>query len=461
MKDLTQGNIYKNFFLFSIPIVLSSLLSSAFGVINTAIAGRFLGAEGMAATDATSAFVQVVDAIFWGHAYGLSVYAANLFGAKDYDRLKRTLYGNITLTVAAAALLAVVSIIFSDQILGFLKVDQIIWEDAKLYFRMLLVQMIIALCSHMFMTCCHSMGETAFPLIISFGTAGLTVIGNLFVVAVLDLGVMGMGIVTILVTLVGNVCYWLRFRKYFVQLGVGSNIPKFEWKDIKPLFSFSLPNIFQQGSLYVASLLVAPVTNGLGYLVTATVSASNRIRNMHSSLYYSASKTAGNYIAQCVGAKKHTMIKKAVKVALVQGVAFFLFMFIPVYIFPEFVAGLFVKQSEEPQVFEYVLMYIRVFLPFVFLHVFCGIFHSILRGIKSNIHLIISSFIGAFGNMIFAWILAPTYGLKGVFAATVLGWGMECIYVFCIVLTGFWVPKSIRANVLGRRKDLTEQKDKT
>ena len=43
MKDLTKGNIYKNFILFAIPLVLSGLLTQAFNVINGMLSGNYLG----------------------------------------------------------------------------------------------------------------------------------------------------------------------------------------------------------------------------------------------------------------------------------------------------------------------------------------------------------------------------------------------------------------------------------
>ena len=210
--------------------------------------------------------------------------------------------------------------------------------------------------------------------------------------------------------------------------------------------------MFQQSAMYVAALMIAPIQNGLGYLAIAAISVASRIQNILSSLYYSASKTAGNYLAQCVGAKKYHKIKKAVVAALVQGFIFFGVMFLPIYLFPDTVAGLFIKQNAEPEVFDYVVMYIRTYLPFLCLHVFCGIFHSILRGIKSNAHLIVSSMIGAFGKMAFAMLLAPTFGIRGIFAASALGWALECIYVIILCVTGIWVPTSIRDRVLNRKK---------
>lgn len=461
MKDLTQGNMYKNFFLFSIPIVLSSLLSSAFGIINTSIAGLFLGAEGLAATSATTSFILIVEAIFFGHGYGLSVYAANLFGGKEYDKLKRMLYANVFLTLAASSLLAVVSIVLNGPILHFLNVEDLIFEDARNYFCLICIQMIFAMGTHMFATCCHSMGETTFPLVMSFLSAGLTVIGNVLTVAVFPFGVAGMGVSTIVVSLLVFICYALRFRKYFRQLGVKTKVSGLRWRDLRGIFSYSLPNIFQQGSMYVASLLIAPIQNGLGYLALAAISVSGRIQNLHSTLYYSASKTAGNYIAQCIGAKKYHKIKPAVVAALLQGFLFFLCMFLPVFFFPDFVTGLFLDQSAEPVVFDHVTRYIRLYLPFLVLHVFCGIFHSILRGINSNAHLVLASLLGAFGKMVFAMILAPSMGLDGIFLAAVLGWALECVYILVLCLTGLWVPDTMRRLVLNRKKKHKEEKAQT
>ena len=456
MKDLTQGNMYKNFFLFSIPIVLSSLLSSAFGTINSSIAGLYLGAEGLAATSAALPLLNVVDALFFGHAYGLSVYAANLFGSKNYEKLKRTVYANVFLTLGAAAMLFLIAGVFSNPILHLLNVEDRIFADTQKYFCILGVSMVFSLSSHMFVTCCHAMGETKFPLYLSFGSSVLHLIGSILVVAVWNFGVVGIAVKSVIINALVLLCYWLRFRKYFRQLEVGAKIPRIHWSDIKPIFSYSLPNMLQQSAMYLAALLIAPIQNGLGYLALAAISVAGKIQNILSSFYYSASKTASNYIAQCVGAQKFHKIKKAVVAALVQGFIFFLVLFIPIFLFPEAVAGIFIRQSDEPEVFGYITLYIRTYLPFLCLHVFCGIFHSILRGLKSNTHLIISSMIGAFGKMAFAMILAPTFGVHGIFAASALGWGAECIYVAILCITGFWVPSSLRHKVLNRKKKAPE-----
>ncbi len=452
MKDLTQGNIYKNFFLFSIPIVLSTLLSSAFSIINTSIAGLFLGAEGLASTSVTASYIIIMSYLITGQSYGLSVYAANLFGAKDYQRLKHVFYSNVFLVFCVLVCFAGLSILFSTPILHFLNVDEHIFDDASRYFVFHCIAYTISGINTMFMTCCHSMGETKFPLVVSFLSALLSVLGNLLTVAVLDLGVIGLGISAIFANFITFLLYWFRLRGFFRKLGVGTKIPKPSWREIKPLFSYSLPNILQQSSMGAVAFLIAPLRNGLGYLIVAGYSISNNIHSYITQLYYSASKTASNYIAQCVGAKKYHKIKKAVSTALLQGYVFFFVLLIPVWIFSEFVGGLFINKATDPVVFDYVQIYIRIYLPFLTLHVFCGIFHSILRGIKSNTHLIIASLGGSIVNLIATYFLAPTFGIHGLFSAQIIGWAFECIYIGILCITGRWVPSPLRPMVFKRKK---------
>ncbi len=456
MKDLTQGNIYKNFFLFSIPIVLSTLLSSAFSIINTSIAGLFLGSKGLATTSCTASYTTLMAYLYTGQSYGLSVYAANLFGAKDFERLKRVFYSNLFLVLGVFVCFSVISISFSTPIFHFLNVDEEIFEDASRYFKFHCIAFTFAGLNTMFMTCCHSMGETKFPLIASFLSASLNVLGNLLMVAVLDFGVIGLGISSIFANAITFCLYWFRFRGYFRKLGVGTKIPMPSWREIKPLFSYSIPNILQQFSMGAVAFLIAPLRNGLGYLIVAGYSISGNIHSYITNLYYSASKTASNYIAQCVGANKYHKIKKAVSTALLQGYVFFFALLIPVWLFSEFVGGLFINKATDPEVFDYVQIYIRIYLPFLSLHVFCGIFHSILRGIKSNTHLIIASLGGAIVQLIATYLLAPIYGIHGLFSAQIIGWAFECIYIGILCLTGLWVPSSLRPMVLKRKKKAPE-----
>lgn len=86
MKDLTRGNIYKTFFLFGFPMVLSGLLSQMYGIIDTSIAGKLIGETGLAATGVTSPLTTFLSSVYWGYGTGFSIYTQSFSGEKEYGK---------------------------------------------------------------------------------------------------------------------------------------------------------------------------------------------------------------------------------------------------------------------------------------------------------------------------------------------------------------------------------------
>ena len=56
VKNLSEGNIYKSFILFALPLIGAGLFSQFYSVFDTVIAGKFLGEHGLGAIGATADF---------------------------------------------------------------------------------------------------------------------------------------------------------------------------------------------------------------------------------------------------------------------------------------------------------------------------------------------------------------------------------------------------------------------
>lgn len=457
MRDLTKGSIHKNFLIFSVPIIISSVLSSAFGIINTSIAGLFLGAKGLAATSASSGYFQMIYSIFFGFAYGMAVYMGNLFGAKEYRRLKNIMLTSFYLLIAATLVIGGISVFLYRPVFGFLNVEEAIWEESLQYYRLMCIHMTLAMLAHFFITASNAIGETRFPLYMSVLSSVLTIGGNFLAVGIFDFGVIGIGISNIIAYTVVVLLYTVRFHFYFKEMGVNKHrvIPHVRY--FTALLPYSIPNIFQQMSMYLGILLMSPVRNALGYEVMAAASITSQIAGICNTVYYASAKTSANYIAQCVGAKKYEKIRKAVSVAFIQGCLFFLPILAFIYFCPDLICGLFIDHASDPMTWDYAKLYIRYFLPFIVFNMICGIFHSVFRGIKANKHLIICASICTVAQIIVSYTLTPFFGIIGLYAGTVSGWFCEAVYVLIIYFSGHWVPKNIRLRVLasGRKKQST------
>jgi len=453
MKDLTTGSIHKNFIAFTIPIMLSSLLSTTFAMVDTSIAGLFLGAKGLAALGATTSFFGLIDSVFYGLTYGVSVVVAKTFGAKQYSKLRTTFFSNLLLIVVVLSILSAIAIPLWSPVFDFLNVDPEITKDARIYYTTICLNMVFAMVNHYCIFCSNSIGETKFPLFISVFGSITNIMGNLLTVAVFDLGVLGLGASTLVSTFLCSVLNLARFQYYFKKMGVHREPYRFRFEHVTSLFSYSLPNMFQQSAMFLISFLTAPIYNGLGYTAVAVLSITSRIQSLLTTLYYAMARTLGNFAAQCIGAKKYYKIRPAIGVAMLQSCFFFVPLLILMWLFPNYVCSIFVDQATEMSVTEYLLIYIRRFLPLVFLNMVCAVFHSTFRGIKANHHLIISTATSGVVNLVACYFLTPIYGIVGVFIGSTSSWLIECIYIAVIYFTGLWVPKSIRQQVLASPGD--------
>lgn len=453
MKDLTSGNIYKAFFLFSIPLILSSVLSQAFGIIDTSIAGLFLGSKGLAALGASSAAIAVVEAFFWGMNAGIGVYLSSSFGAKDYEGFKKIVVSNRIFVFAATSSLALLAIILNGPILKFLNVEDVIFIDSRNYFILMFINMPFALSNHLFVYTFSSMGMSSFPLYMSLTSSVINVVGNILSVTVLDIGVIGLGLSTVISTVVAFLLYNIKIKKCYKEMGVDRLTCHFNFKYVKRVFPAAIPNGIQQLSMYLAGFIISPIKNSLGYIAIASLSIVGRVESLMQLFYGNCARAISTFIPQCVGAKKYHKIKKAIGVSFVQSLSFVIPVMLVIWLFPQIICSLFFNSETEAEVIQNVVTYIKIFLPFMLFHAISNAFHNVFRGLKNSTQLLTSTSLCSVASIILSFILCPIMGIKGYYLQAVLSWVVECIYIAIIYISGHWVPKDLRPLILKKKEN--------
>lgn len=103
-QDLTKGNPFVVLLKFSLPLVLSMVFQQMYNIVDSVVAGRFLGKNALAAVGASSPVTVIFIAVASGCSIGGSVIISQLFGRRENARLKSAVY---TVLIAVAALSAV------------------------------------------------------------------------------------------------------------------------------------------------------------------------------------------------------------------------------------------------------------------------------------------------------------------------------------------------------------------
>lgn len=438
MKDLTKENIYKTFILFALPLVLSGFLSQAYHIIDTMIAGRFIGADGIAAIGATSSCIQFISSLFWGFATGTSVYVAVLFGAKDYINLKDAIYSNFILYTASIIIISAILIVFREQTFNFLQIDESIRKDTSVYYIIYLSGLFLILLNHFGISMLNALGISGYAFVMSLISTVLNIGGNLLSVTVFDAGVGGLAASSLFAAFVVNVFYFVKIKSCIRKMNCDGYKTSFSQAAVRRTFSFSVPVMMQQSVMYIASLLISPIVNSIGSSATAAYAVVHRVYEINANVYQNSSKTLTNYTAQCVGAKKIHLIKKGVGVALIQGIIFLLPVLVVCVIFANEISGAFFPEGYSGEGLKFSIDFSKYFLPLILFNVINNLFHSFYRGVRCMKLLVISTLSGSVVRIAASYIMAYYMGIYGVYIGWVISWIAEALFCGITYIAGIW-----------------------
>src|SRR5690606_42061454 len=88
--DLTEGPVFRTLMLFSVPMLLSNILQSLSGTINSIWVGRLIGEDALAATANANIIMFLVAGAAFGFGMAGTVKIGQRFGARDIDGARRT-----------------------------------------------------------------------------------------------------------------------------------------------------------------------------------------------------------------------------------------------------------------------------------------------------------------------------------------------------------------------------------
>lgn len=441
MKDLTNGNIYKTFILFAIPMALAGLLSCGFSIINTVIAGKFLGEVGLAAVGATAPLLDVISSVFWGYGVGFSVYIAKLFGAKEYKKIKESIITTYFVIFVVTIVAATIMIIFHNQIFDMLRIEDSIRHDAYLYFLVYMIGFFFIIFTPIVVSLLNAFGISKYPLYMTILSAILTVLGNIFSVTVLHLGVMGIALSTVISALIVTIFFILEVLKCFKEMGVYNEKVKLRFGVLKESFSYSGTVMIQQLIMYIAPFVLSPYINAIGSSATAAYTVITRIYNINASIYQNSAKTLSNYAAQCMGAKKYNKIGKGVFVGFIQSIAFVAPTLLICVFLSKQTCALFFQKGTSEVALQYAVDFSRIYLPFVLFNVVNNLFHSFFRGVNAPSYLLFSTLVGCLSRIIASIIfINQGHGMYGVYLGWVASWIIEAVFVVTVYYSGKWKP---------------------
>src|SRR5690606_24675941 len=118
-----QQNLWKSFFIFLLPLIVTNILQSLSGTINTIYVGQMLGVHAIAAVAVFFPILFCLMAFVIGLSAGSTVLVGQAWGAKNLEKVRCVVGSTLFMTLIGGSLIALLGVIFAENILLLLGTD--------------------------------------------------------------------------------------------------------------------------------------------------------------------------------------------------------------------------------------------------------------------------------------------------------------------------------------------------
>lgn len=400
-QNLTEGPIFLNIILYTIPIMLSGLLQIMFNAVDNIVVGWYCGSIYVAAVGGTGSIISLFVNIFMGFSVGASVVVAQAKGAQDDEILHKTVHTAIPVAVLSGIFLTIITFIFCEDILRIMGTPEEVLPLSAIYLKVYFCGITFSLLYNFATAILRALGDTKRPLIFLAIAGVLNFILNILFVTVFDMNVAGVALSTAIsqgFAAVFSIATLMR-QKDASRLIISRL--RFYKEIVLKVLRLGVPTAIQSSLFSISNMIIQSSINSFGAVFMTGAAATNDVTNIVYTSMNAFMHTSLNFTGQNIGAKKYDRVKRAVWVCLLSVTVVGLVTGIITTLFGEKILGIYIKDSALA--IEYGMIRMKyVALPYFL----CGIMEVItgtIRGMGSSFPPLIISVIGVCGIRL-GWI---------------------------------------------------------
>ena len=423
--DLTEGSITGRLLWFALPLMAGNLLQQLYNVADTLIVGRFLGADALAAVGSAYSLMTFLTSILLGLCMGSSAYFSIQFGRRDDERMKNGFFLSFVLIGAVALALTAASFALLDWIIRALQAPTEVAPLMHDYLFYIFFGIIATFLYNFFANLLRSVGNSVTPLVFLGISAVLNIVLDLVFVLVFHWGVAGAAVATVIAQYVSGVGLMLYYLLRFPALRVARQHIRWDGRAVCEIAGLSVLTCVQQSVMNLGILMVQGLVNSFGVNVMAAFAAAVKI----DAFAYLPVQDFGNafstFVAQNTGASQPERIRRGIRSAVVVSILFCVVSSLLVCLFAAPLMALFVEPGET-EIIAIGVEYLRIeglcYCGIGILFLLYGLFRGLGRPGVSVVLTVVS--LGT--RVALAYLLAPipAIGLKGIWWAVPIGWGL-------------------------------------
>lgn len=447
-RDLTQGSPMKLLIGFSLPLLGGFLFQQLYSFVDTAVVGRFLGYDALAAVGSTGALNFLINGFCMGLCSGFAIPIAQAKGANNMTELRRFIMHSVYLCTVMSIVMGLLTGFGSPLLLHLMNTQDELMNMAVAYIQPVFFAIPATVLYNMTAGIMRSLGDSRTPMLAIVLAALLNIALDLLFILVFHMGVAGAAWATIISQIASGLwCLWVLMRK-FPELKMQPDDKRLRKPFIRRLISMGLPFGLQYSITAVGTVMVTISVNSLGTIAIAAVTAASKMSMLFCIVIDALASAMATFAGQNVGAKKIDRITQGLKSASLVGSIYCVLAFLVILFFGKDMVSLFVD-ADDPAIIaevlgkahQYLVVNGAIYIPLLFVN----ILRFTIQGVGFTTVAMIAGLMELIGRGIVAVVLVPFFGYDAAVWANPVAWIMADVFLFpCLITVIKWLRNRLQ-----------------
>jgi len=378
-RNMTQGSPMRLIIAFGIPLLFGQVFQQLYSIVDTAIVGKILGGDALAAVGATGPLNTLFIGLGCGTCTGLTIPIAQQMGAGNEKELRRYAANGAFVCGIFSLILMLITIPLCGQLLGLLDTPADIFARSYSYIMVCFIGIPFTMFYNYVAGILNALGDSRTPVIWMSIASIINVALDVVFVLYFHMDVVG-------AALASQIAQLAALSGCFAKLLRGFPILKMEKADWQwstahflRLCRIGLPMGLQTSMISLGAAIVQTFVNSLGTDCVTVVTASNALFGLLIYIFYAIGNAMSVYGAQNVGAGKLERLHEGIRCGMILGTIWSVIMFFFVYFFCEPACMLFLDEGSRhllPMCRQFLMAHVWFNVP----HVIILVYRMMIQG---------------------------------------------------------------------------------
>ena len=376
--DMTQGVIWKQLLLFSVPMAIGLLFQQLYNTVDTIVVGRFVGKEALAAVGSTSSIINMLVGLCAGLSIGAGVVISQCYGAHDNARLRDAVHTTMLGTFIMGLIATVAGVLIVTPMLRMMATPQDVFEEAHSYLTIYFAGISGLVVYNMGSGILRAVGDSKRPLYFLLFSAVTNIALDLLFVVRFHWGIEGVAYATIISQFLSAALVLFSLSHTDAPYGLRWNRLAIKRDMLKRVLNIGLPSGVQQAVTAFSNVFVQSYINAFGSACMAGWSSYNKLDIFLLIPVQSIALASTTFVGQNYGARDLQRARRGTNEALYMALGI-----------TAVLSGLFILLARpmimlftaDEEVIRFGVQFITLAAPFYVLICFNQIFGGALRGV--------------------------------------------------------------------------------